>query len=79
MKKLSIKLLGVVVISAALSSAITPAFALGGCGPNHHRNGWGQCVWGSKSGLVLENNRNVRRTSFSLLGPSYERCFGKPC
>jgi hypothetical protein len=49
MKKLSIKLLGVAIISATLSSAISPAFALGGCGPNRHRNGWGQCVWGGQN------------------------------
>ena len=58
MKKLWIKLLGIVLISAALSSAVSPAFALGGCGPNRHRNGWGECVWGGqKSGLVPEKNR----------------------
>jgi len=49
MKKLSIKLLGAVLISATLSSAITPAFALGGCGPNRHRNGMGECVWGGQN------------------------------
>src|ERR1700677_3572806 len=49
MKKLSIKLLGIVLISATLSSAMTPAFALGGCGPNRHRNGWGECVWGGQN------------------------------
>jgi hypothetical protein len=49
MKKLSMKLLGVVIISATLSSAVSPAFALGGCGPNRHRNGWGQCVWGGQN------------------------------
>jgi hypothetical protein len=49
MKKLSIRLLGIVLISAALSSAVSPAFALGGCGPNRHRNGWGQCVWGGQN------------------------------
>jgi hypothetical protein len=49
MKKLAIKLLGVVIVSATLSSAISPAFALGGCGPNRHRNGWGQCVWGGQN------------------------------
>jgi len=32
MKKLSAALLGVVILSAAVSSAVTPAFALGGCG-----------------------------------------------
>jgi hypothetical protein len=49
MKKLSIKLLGAVIISTALSSAVSPAFALGGCGPNEHRNGCGQCVWGGQN------------------------------
>src|ERR1700677_2604093 len=49
MKKLSIKLLGIVLISATLSSAVTPVFALGGCGPNRHRNGWGECVWGGQN------------------------------
>ena len=58
MKKLSIKLLGVVLISATLSSAITPAFALGGCGPNRHRNGWGECVWGGQNqDWCLRTNR----------------------
>jgi hypothetical protein len=49
MKKLSIKLLEVALISATLSSAITPALALGGCGPNRHRNGWGYCAWGGQN------------------------------
>jgi hypothetical protein len=44
-KKLSAVLLGV----AILSSAVTPAFALGDCGPNRHRNGWGYCVWGGQN------------------------------
>ena len=39
MKRLSIMLIGVVIVSAVLSSAVSPAFALGGCGPNRHRNG----------------------------------------
>jgi len=49
MKKLSAALLGVVILSAAVSSAVTPAFALGGCGPNAHRNWAGVCVWGGQS------------------------------
>jgi hypothetical protein len=52
MKKLSAALLGVVILSAALSSAVTPVFALGGCGPNFHRlhgNPWGPCVWGGQN------------------------------
>jgi hypothetical protein len=50
MKKLSATLLGVVIFSAALSSAVTPAFALGGCGPNRHRSSVsGECVWGGQN------------------------------
>ena len=49
MKKLSAALLGAVILSAALSSAVTPAFALGGCGPNAHRDWAGRCVWGGQN------------------------------
>ena len=49
MKSLSVKLLGAALISLTLSSAITPAFALGGCGPNRHRNAWGYCAWGGQN------------------------------
>jgi hypothetical protein len=49
MKKLSATLLGVVILSAALSSAVTPAFALGGCGPNMHRGDGGRCYWGGQN------------------------------
>ncbi len=50
MKKHSATLLGVVILSAALSSAVTPAFALGGCGPNGHRSSVsGLCVWGGQN------------------------------
>jgi len=49
MKKLSARLLGVVVLSAALSSAAAPAFALGGCGPNMHRGWGGRCYWGGQN------------------------------
>jgi hypothetical protein len=48
MKKLSAALLGVVILSTALSSA-TPAFALGDCGPNRHRDPWGHCAWGGQN------------------------------
>ena len=42
---------GVVILSAALSSAVTPALALGGCGPNFHRSSvTGQCIWGGQNG-----------------------------
>ncbi len=49
MKKLSVALLGALIASAAISSVVTPAFALGGCGPNGHRNGWGRCVFGGQN------------------------------
>ncbi len=49
MKKLSATLLGVVILSAALSSAVTPALALGGCGPNGHRGPYGGCRWGGQN------------------------------
>jgi hypothetical protein len=47
MRKVSIASLAVAVLMAALSTA--PAYALGGCGPNGHRNGWGRCVWGGQN------------------------------
>jgi hypothetical protein len=49
MKKFSSALLGVVVLSIAMSSVATPASALGGCGPNRHRDGWGHCVFGGQN------------------------------
>jgi hypothetical protein len=49
MKKLSAALLGVVIVSSALSSAATPAFALGDCGPNGHRGPFGHCRWGGQN------------------------------
>jgi hypothetical protein len=56
MKKLSIKLLGIVLISATLSSAVTPVFALGGW--SEPPSQWmGRMRLGrSKSRLVLEKN-----------------------
>lgn len=48
MKKASSALLGAVILSAAISSAATPAFALGGCGADFHRDGAGRCVWGGQ-------------------------------
>ena len=44
MKKFWLAFLGAVVLSTALPLAVPPAFALGGCGPNGHRNPWGVCV-----------------------------------
>jgi hypothetical protein len=50
MKKFSATLLGIGILSAALSSAVTPAFALGGCGPNFHRSSvTGRCIWGGQN------------------------------
>ena len=49
MKRISGALLGVVILLAGLAAAAAPAYALGGCGPNHHRNGWGRCVWGGQN------------------------------
>ena len=51
MKKVSAALLGVVILSAAaLSSAVTPALALGGCGANYHRSSVsGRCIWGGQN------------------------------
>jgi len=48
-KKLSAALLVAATLSAALSSVVTPAFALGGCGPNRHRNAWGACAYGGQN------------------------------
>jgi hypothetical protein len=49
MRKLCTAFLGAAVLAAAMSSLATPAFALGGCGPNGHRNAWGQCVFGGQN------------------------------
>ena len=49
MKRLFAALLGATIVSATLISVATPAFALGGCGPNGHRNAWGYCVFGGQN------------------------------
>ncbi len=49
MKKLFAALLGLAVLSTATWSLTTPASALGGCGPNGHRNGYGRCVFGGQA------------------------------
>ncbi|MGO8954850.1 MAG: hypothetical protein ACLQF2_16205 [Rhodomicrobium sp.] len=49
MKKLQVVMLGLAILATA-SSAITPAFALGGCGPNRHRSSvTGRCIWGGQN------------------------------
>ena len=50
MKRLSATLLGIVILSATLSSAAAPAFALGDCGPNQHRSSVsGRCIAGGQN------------------------------
>jgi hypothetical protein len=50
MKKSLATLLGVVILSVVVSSAVTPAFALGGCGPNAHRSSvTGRCIFGGQN------------------------------
>jgi hypothetical protein len=56
MKKLSATLLGaafaagtvLATLLAAPSLVVTPAHALGGCGPNMHRGEGGRCYWGGQ-------------------------------
>ncbi len=50
MKSLGSVLLGIAIISATLWSAVAPASALGGCGPNRHRSSvTGRCIWGGQN------------------------------
>ena len=49
MKILSTALASAVILVAAGASAIAPAYALGGCGPNRHRNAFGACVFGGQN------------------------------
>ncbi len=49
MKSLFVSLLGAGIVTAALASAATPAYALGGCGHNAHRAPNGQCVFGGQN------------------------------
>lgn len=41
--------LGAAALALAVVSAASPAFALGGCGYNGHRNYWGRCVFGGQN------------------------------
>jgi hypothetical protein len=57
MKKSWLALLGVVVLSTTLPSVVSPAFALGGCGQNRHRDAHGKCVWGGqREGYCLKTH-----------------------
>lgn len=50
MRTLGMLTLGLLVLAAAAPSTTEPAFALGGCGPNHHRSSVsGKCVWGGQN------------------------------
>jgi len=50
MRELLVGLFGVAILATAFAWAITPAVALGGCGPNHHRSSvTGRCVWGGQN------------------------------
>jgi hypothetical protein len=50
MKKLGSVLLGGVIVAATLWSAVAPASALGGCGPNRHRSSvTGRCILGGQN------------------------------
>jgi hypothetical protein len=47
MKKLQVAIIGLIILATTASA--TTAFALGGCGPNRHRNWAGRCVWGGQN------------------------------
>jgi hypothetical protein len=48
-KKISAALICGLLTASALSLAVTPAVALGGCGPNRHRGPGGHCVAGGQN------------------------------
>jgi hypothetical protein len=49
MKKVWLTLLGAAVLSTTLSLTVSPAFALGDCGKNYHRDRYGKCVFGGQN------------------------------
>ena len=67
MKKLLATLLGVIIVSADLTSA----FALGGCGPNRHRSSvTGRCIWGGQDQawcLRHTGHRAIRKPNGELV------------
>jgi hypothetical protein len=59
-KRLSAPLLGVVIVAASLAAAVSPASALGDCGPNRHRGPFGGCRWGGQNeGWCLRHTGHV--------------------
>jgi hypothetical protein len=71
MKMLAAALFGVAILSTALTSAPTPAFALGECGPNAHRGPWGGCRFGGQNqAWCLRNSGHVAASCrFSAVAP----------
>jgi hypothetical protein len=66
MNTFSRAMLGLALSVAIIGTAVAPAYALGGCGPNGHRNGWGRCVWGGQN-----QNWCLRRTGHTAVpGPN---------
>jgi hypothetical protein len=67
---LSAALLGIAIFGATLSS-VDPASALGGCGRNGHRNGYGRCVFGGQNQDWCLRTTGHRRT---YVGGGVYRC-----
>ena len=57
MKKRYVTLAALAIASTLVSSLTPPAMALGGCGPNRHRNAFGICIFGGQN-----QNFCLRRT-----------------
>jgi hypothetical protein len=57
MKKMIFAMLSITLSLFTLSTTTLPAYALGGCGDNGHRNSRGQCVFGG------QNQRWCERTT----------------
>ena len=70
-KSLRLVLLGVAMAAATLSS-VEPVSALGGCGPNRHRNACGRCVWGGQNEDWCLRKTGHRAT---YVGRGIWRCF----
>lgn len=70
MKKFLAPLFALTLISIDLSAAVTPASALGGCGPNRHRSSvTGRCIWGgqNQSWCLRHTGRPAVRTASGRL------------
>lgn len=72
MKKLYAMLIGAAVLATVASSSVTPAFALGGCGVNFHRNVYGRCVFGGQNQAWCLRHTGHRA---SYVGFGRYRCF----